>query len=71
MTLNIRLLLWALAAAGITLTLLFGPFVAAFVFAGAGLAFVLVLMAIRVVRALDDWRLNHPRLLRRTHAHTK
>jgi hypothetical protein len=71
MTLNVRLLLWALAAVGVTLAATFGPFVAGFAFAGAALAFVLVLMAVHAARAIDDWRLEHPWLSRRTRSHTK
>lgn len=60
MTLNIRLLLWALAAVGITLAVIFGPFVVGFVFAGAALAFIFVLMGMRAARAIADWHLGHP-----------
>lgn len=59
MTLNVGLLLWALAAVGVLLAVVFGPVVAGFAFAGGALGLILVLMGARAIRAIGDWRLEH------------
>lgn len=71
MTLDVRLVLWPLAAVGVALAVAFGPFVAGFVFAGGTLAFILVLMAMRMGRAIGDWRLEYPWLSRHKRSHPK
>ena len=60
MTRNVRLVFWASAALAVALALAIGPLLAAYALAGASLAFIAVLMGMRVVRAVGDWRLEHP-----------
>jgi hypothetical protein len=71
MTLNVRWLLGGLAVVAVVLVVAFGPFLAGFIFAGGTLAFILVLMGMRMGRAVGDWRLDHPWRLRRTHTDSK
>lgn len=59
MTRNMRLAAWGFAGFAVALAVAFGPLVAGYVFAGASLAFMLVLMGMRAARAISDWRLEH------------
>ena len=60
MTRNVRLVLWAAGALAVGLALAIGPLLAGYALAGALLAFIAVLMGMHVVRAVGDWRLEHP-----------
>jgi hypothetical protein len=60
MTRNMRLVAWGSAAFAIALAIIVGPLFAGFAVAGASLAFIAVLMGMRVGRAIGDWRLGHP-----------
>lgn len=60
MTRNMRLVAWGSAAFAIALAITFGPLFAGYAVAGASLAFIAVLMGVRVARAIGDWRLEHP-----------
>jgi len=60
MTRNMRLVAWGSAAFAIALAIAFGPLFAGYAVAGASLAFIAMLMGMRVVRAIGDWRLEHP-----------
>jgi hypothetical protein len=65
MTRNVRLVFWLAGAFAGVLAVTAGPFFAGFALAGASLAFIAVLMALRAVRAIGDWRLEHPWRFRR------
>lgn len=67
MTRNVRLVFWAAAVLAAALAVAFGPVWAAYAIAGATLAFIAVLMGTRVVRAIGDWRLDHPWRIGRKH----
>jgi hypothetical protein len=60
MTRNVRLVFWAAGALAVALAIAFGPLFAAYSLAAASLAFIAVLMGVRVTRAIGDWRLEHP-----------
>ena len=60
MTRNMRLVAWGSAASAIALAIAFGPLFAGYAIAGASLAFIAVLMGMRVAHAIGDWRLAHP-----------
>lgn len=60
MTRNVRLVFWAAGALAVGLAMAIGPLLAGYALAGASLAFIAVLMGMRVVRAVGDWRLEHP-----------
>lgn len=60
MTRNVRLVYWAAGALAVGLALAIGPLLAGYALAGALLAFIAVLMGMHAVRAVGDWRLEHP-----------
>lgn len=60
MTRNVRLVFWVAGALAVALALLVGPLSAGYAVTGISLTFIAVLMAIRAVRAIRDWRLEHP-----------
>jgi hypothetical protein len=59
MTRNVRLVFWAAGVLAVALALAIGPLWAGYALAGASLAFIAVLMSMRVARAIGDWRLEH------------
>ena len=66
MTRNMRLAAWGFAAFAVALAVTFSPLIAGFVFAGAALAFIVVLMGMRAARGIGHWRLEHGWRFRRT-----
>ena len=60
MTRNVRSVFWVAGALALTLALAIGPLFAGYAIAGASLAFIAVLMGMRVARVVGDWRLEHP-----------
>ena len=60
LTRNVRLVFWAAGGLAVALALAIGPLLAGYALAGASLAFIAVLMGLRVLRAVGDWRLEHP-----------
>lgn len=65
MTRNMRLAFWGAGALAVAAAVVFGPVFAGYVAAGAALTVILVLMVMRVCRAVGDWRLEHPWASRR------
>ena len=59
MTRNVRLVFWMAAAFAVGLAVGLGPVWAGYVLAAVSFAFIAALMALRVVRAIDEWRLEH------------
>jgi hypothetical protein len=59
---------WAAALLAVVVTVLYGPFVAGFVFVGIAFALIAVLAILQAVHAYTDWRLDHPWSRRSTRA---
>jgi hypothetical protein len=59
MTRNVRLVFWMAGAFSVGLAIGIGPVRAGYVLAAASLAVIAMLMGTQVVRALDNWRLEH------------
>lgn len=54
---------WGAGVCAAALAIALGPVMAGFVFASAAFVFMFALMAARVIRAIGDWRLEHPLLV--------
>lgn len=60
MTRNVKLAFWAGAIVAVALAVVIGPLFAGYVVAGASLVVIAALMIAHAVRAIDNWRLDHP-----------
>jgi hypothetical protein len=65
MTPRMRLGAWAAGIVAVVLAVLYGPVIAGYVFVGAAFAIIAVLITMQAVRAIGDWRLDHPWKLHR------